>query len=145
MEECLMSSHLRRLVLAAAVLTMPSVALSQQGTSSAAKKVTPGLYQVVADPNFSAGMDMSVFTMRIDGDSSLVIEQAGALAARARLWYEGEHMLWSDLEGQLMCPGTAKYKLSIAEDGKSFRLSPVEDPCAERSAIVAQIKMVLKM
>ena len=79
-----------------------------------------------------------------EGDSIMFIEQSGSLMSRSRTSYEGEHLVWTDLEGQLMCPGQAKYKLTISEDGKTVRLAPVEDGCGERSAIIAQVSFVRK-
>jgi|JI102314A2RNA_FD_contig_101_455841_length_938_multi_4_in_0_out_0_2 hypothetical protein len=137
-----MPTLLRRLMLAAVLVAVPSVAFAQNGT--APRKITPGTYQVVPDQNFSGGMDVSVFTTRFEGDSLLIIEQGGALMTRSRMSYEGEHLVWTDIEGQLMCPGQAKYKLTISEDGKTVRLAPVEDGCGERSAIISQVSFVRK-
>lgn len=138
-----MSTLLRRLALVATILVVPSLA-SAQGGSPPPKKIAPGIYQVVPDQNFSGGMDVSVFTARFEGDSIMFIEQSGSLMSRSRTSYDGEHLLWTDLEGQLMCPGQAKYKLTISEDGKTVRLAPVEDGCGERSAIIAQVSFVRK-
>ncbi|HEX4932895.1 MAG TPA: hypothetical protein VFV33_06940 [Gemmatimonadaceae bacterium] len=140
-----MTSPLRRLAFATLFVT----ALGAMGTEASAqsappRKIAPGTYQIVPDQNFSGGMDVSVFTARFDGDSIMVIEQGGMMMTRSRVAYEGEHLTWTDLEGSLMCPGTAKDKLSISEDGKTVRLAPVEDGCGERSAIIAQISFVRK-
>lgn len=130
----------RRLTIVALCLVLPAAATAQgNGTAT---RIAPGTYRVVPDSNFSAGMDVSAFTMRFEGDSVMVIEQAGAMVTRSRTSYEGEHLVWTDLEGALACPGVAKYKLAIANDGKRVRLTPVEDGCPERSAIVAQISLV---
>lgn len=133
---------LRRLLLAAVMLAVPSFAAAQNGSSP--RKIAPGTYQIVPDQNFSGGIDVSVFSARFEGDSIMVVEQSGALMSRSRLAYEGEHLLWTDLEGQLSCPGQAKYKLTISEDGKTVRMAPVEDGCGERSAIIAQVSFVRK-
>ena len=137
-----MSTLLRRLALAAMIFVVPSLASAQGGSPT--RKIAPGIYQVVPDQNFSGGMDVSVFTARFEGDSIMFIEQSGSLMSRSRTSYEGEHLVWTDLEGQLMCPGQAKYKLTISEDGKTVRLAPVEDGCGERSAIIAQVSFVRK-
>lgn len=143
-----MIPRLRRLAItilvvgaAAAVSAVGSIASAQ---AAAPRRIAPGTYQVVADQNFSGGMDVSVFTARFEGDSIMVIEQGGMMMTRSRMAYEGEHLTWNDLEGSLMCPGTAKYKLTISDDGKTVRLAPVEDGCGERSAIMAQVSFVRK-
>ncbi|MFN8666213.1 MAG: hypothetical protein U0164_03325 [Gemmatimonadaceae bacterium] len=140
-----MIPRLRRLALTAlAVAAVGGVGSVASAQTAAPRKITPGTYQVVPDQNFSGGMDVSVFTARFEGDSIMVIEQSGMMMSRSRVAYEGEHLTWNDLEGSLMCPGTAKYKLTISEDGKTVRLAPVEDGCGERSAIIAQVSFVRK-
>ena len=144
-----MTNALRRLfrplvaasLIAASIGALPSHASAQ---AAAPRKITSGTYQVVPDQNYAGGMDVSVFTARFEGDSLMVLEQSGMMMTRSRIAYEGEHITWTDLEGSLMCPGTAKYKLTISEDGKTVRLAPVEDGCGERSAIVAQVSFVRK-
>lgn len=125
-------------LLSALVLSAPALASAQ---SSAPKKIAPGLYQIVPDANFAGGIDVSAFSMRFDGDSLMVVEQSGAMLTRSRTSYEGEHLVWTDLAGELMCPGVAKYKLVFSDEGRSIRLTPVEDACVERSAIIAQISL----
>lgn len=133
-----MSFLLRGALAAALVLALP---LSVQAQANAPRKITPGVYQVVPDPSFAAGFDVSAVNMRFHGDTIMVIEQGGAVMARARTSYEGEHLVWTDLEGELMCDGVAKYKLAFSDEGKTIRLTPVADACAERSAIIAQISL----
>lgn len=133
-----MSTLLRRLFVAALVLVLPAVASAQ---SSAPKKITPGTYSVVPDPSFAAGIDISVFTIRFEGDSLMVTEQSGAMMTRSRTSYQGDQLQWTDLEGELTCPGVAKYKVAITDEGKTVRLTPVEDGCPERSAIISQISL----
>ncbi|MBK6489167.1 MAG: hypothetical protein IPF98_20480 [Gemmatimonadetes bacterium] len=136
-----MTSLSRYALLSALLLSVPAMASAQ---SSPAKKIAPGVYQVVPDANFAGGMDLSAFSMRFEGDSVMVIEQSGAMMTRSRTSYDGEHLVWTDLEGELMCPGTARYKLVFSQEGRSIRLTPVEDGCAERSAIIAQISLQRK-
>lgn len=133
-----MSSQLRAALVATLFLAVPAVAHSQDG---APRKIAPGIYQVVPDPSFAAGFDVSAFNMRFVGDTLMVIEQGGAMMTRSRTSYEGEHLVWTDLEGELMCGGVAKYKLVFSDAGRTIRLTPVEDACAERSAIIAQISL----
>lgn len=136
-----MASLLRYALLSALVLSVPTMASAQ---SSTAKKIAPGLYQVVPDANFAGGMDVSAFSMRFEGDSLMVIEQSGAMMTRSRMSYDGEFLVWTDLEGELMCPGSARYKLIVSQDGRSIRLTPVQDGCEERAAIIAQISLQRK-
>ncbi len=133
-----MSTLLRRVLVAALVLVLPSMASAQ---SSAARKIAPGTYVVVPDANFAGGIDVSVFTIRFEGDSLMVTEQSGATMTRSRTSYQGDQLQWTDLEGELTCPGVAKYKVAISDEGKTVRLTPVEDGCPERSAIIAQISL----
>jgi hypothetical protein len=133
-----MSSLLRGALAAALLFIVPALAEAQAGAS---RKITPGVYQVVPDPSFSAGFDVSAISMRFHGDTVMVIEQGGAMMTRSRTSYEGEHLVWTDLEGELMCAGVAKYKLVFSDEGRTIRLTPVEDACAERSAIIAQISL----
>lgn len=145
-----LSSHTlpasRRRALAAvpvilAVLFLPA---STDAQAASAKRIPSGLYQVVPDQNFSAGMDVSAFTVRFEGDTLMLVEQMGATMTRSRMTYEGEHVTWTDLEGQLMCPGVARYKFVISNGDRTVRFTPVEDGCGERSAIIAQVSMVRK-
>jgi hypothetical protein len=133
-----MSSLFRGALAAALLLALPARAEAQ---ANAPRKIAPGVYQVVPDPSFAAGFDVSGFNMRFHGDTAMVIEQGGAMMTRSRTSYEGENLVWTDLEGELMCPGVAKYKLVFSDEGRTIRLTPVEDGCAERSAIIAQISL----
>lgn len=135
-----MRTFARLLTIAALCLALPAAAAAQGNGPT--PRIAPGTYRVVPDSNFSAGMDVSAFTMRFEGDSIMVIEQSGAMVTRSRTSYEGGHLVWTDLEGALACPGVARYALTLTEEGKRVRLSPVEDGCPERSAIVAQVSLV---
>jgi hypothetical protein len=128
------------LVAMGALAAQPAAARAQGAPS--AKRIPSGLYQVVPDQNFSAGMDVSTFTVRFEGDTLMLVEQQGTTMTRSRMTYDGEHVTWTDLEGQLMCPGVARYKYVLTNDDKTVRLTPVEDGCGERSAIIAQVTMV---
>lgn len=126
----------------AALMVTP--ARSEAQSAAAARRIPSGVYQVVPDQNFSAGMDVSAFTVRFEGDTLMLVEQMGTTMTRSRMTYEGEHVTWTDVEGQLMCPGVARYKFTVSSDDKTVRLTPVEDGCGERSAIIAQVAMVRK-
>ncbi len=137
-----MQTLVRRLAMILVVSLLPSLVVAQG--AAAMRKIPAGVYQIVPDSAFSAGIDMTAFTMRFDGDSLMTVEQSGTMMSRAKITYEGDNILWTDLEGELMCPGTAKYKITFKASGASFRLTPVEDPCDQRSAIVVQIQLVKK-
>ncbi len=133
-----MSTLLRRTLLAVFVLVLPTLASAQSATG---RKIVPGTYQIVPDPSFAGGIDVSVFTIRFEGDSLMVTEQSGATMTRSRTSYQGDQLQWTDLDGELTCPGVAKYKVSFSDEGRTVRLTPVEDGCPERSAIIAQISL----
>lgn len=136
-----MALPMRYALITALMLTVPALASAQ---SSPPNRIVPGVYQIVPDPNFAGGIDVSAFAMRFEGDSLMMIEQSGAMLTRSRTSYDGEHLVWTDLEGELMCPGVARYKLVFSDQGRSIRLTPVQDACAERSAIIAQISLKRK-
>lgn len=140
-----MPTRVRRLMLAFVVF---AIALGLAGHSAQAQSATAlrripaGVYQIVPDSNYSAGMDVSTFTMRFDGDSLMTVEQGVTTMSRARTSYEGELILWTDFDGDLMCPGTAKYRISFDATATVLRLTPVEDPCDQRSLIISQVHLV---
>ncbi|MEP7383349.1 MAG: hypothetical protein ABI910_16795 [Gemmatimonadota bacterium] len=133
-----MPTLLRRALFAALVLALPTVASAQ---SSVPRKIPPGTYLIVPDPTFAGGIDVSVFTIRFEGDSLMVTEQSGAMMTRSKTSYQGNQLLWTDLEGDLTCPGVAKYTVAFTDEGRTVRLTPVEDGCPERSAIIGQISL----
>lgn len=133
-----MRTSLRTLVFSLAVAALPMTAHAQGATS---KKIPSGVYSIVANPNFSGEVDVSMFTIRFDGDSSMVTEQGGTTFLRSKITYVGEELTWTDVEGQLSCPGTSRYKYVIDEKG-DVRLTPIEDSCPERSGVLAQVRLV---
>jgi hypothetical protein len=120
-------------------LAIPTLA-SAQG-ANAAKKVPPGTYVLVADSGY-AGPDVSTFTVRFEGDSLLVAEQEGQLMVRSKLTYEGQDLVWTDLEGNVMCPDVGRYKVTLGEG--FVRFVPVSDPCDGRLQVVANVRFVKK-
>ena len=142
-----MPMRVRRLMIAFVVSAIPAVLGTQSANAQSAaalRKIPAGVYQIVPDSNYSAGMDLSNFTMRFDGDSLMSVEQGGTMMSRARTSYAGELILWTDFEGDLMCPGTATYRISFDATATVLRLTPVEDPCDQRSLVVAQVHLVRK-
>ncbi|MEO7963500.1 MAG: hypothetical protein ABIT38_06270 [Gemmatimonadaceae bacterium] len=134
-------SLVRRALLIIAVIAVASPRVAQ-AQASAAKKIPSGTYSIVANPNFSAEVDVTAFTIRFEGDSSMVTEQNGTVFIRSKLTYVGEELTWVDTEGQLSCPGTSRYKVAIDAANGDVRLTPVEDSCAERSGVLSQVKLV---
>ena len=142
-----MPTRVRRLMLAFVVSAIPLVLAGNSANAQSAtalRKIPAGVYQIVPDSNYSADMDVSTFSMRFDGDSLMSVEQGGAMMSRARTSYEGELIHWTDFDGDLMCPGTAKYRISFDATATVLRLTPVEDPCDQRSLIISQVHLVKK-
>lgn len=129
----------RTLVLLA--LCLSPAALLAQGAPVPAR-IPSGAYRVVPDPTAALGVDVSAFVLRFEGDSSLVVEQGGMLLTRARVQVAGDEVTWTDLDGQMVCPGQARYKLTLSDDRRTLRLTPVTDGCAERSMVVSQVSLV---
>ena len=152
-----MPTRIRRLMIAFVVAAVSAALATQSANAQSAaaqsanaqsaaalRKIPAGVYEIVPDSNYSAGMDLSNFTMRFDGDSLMSVEQGGTMMSRARTSYAGELILWTDFEGDLMCPGTAKYRIAFDATATVLRLTPVEDPCDQRSLVVSQVHLVRK-
>jgi hypothetical protein len=110
-------------------------------TSAQEKKVTPGLYEMVPDANFSADFDPNGVIIEFT-DAQMTATMQGQLLVKSKISLAADIMTIEDLEGQVACPGIAKFKITFSDKG--FRLTPVEDPCPERGAILAQVTMVKK-
>lgn len=131
-----MKSFLRLLLIPLLVaLVLPSDAAAQD------KKFTPGTYAIVPDANFSAGFDPTGLVVEFSA-TEMVATMQGQLMVKSKISLTGDIMTIEDLEGEVACPGMAKYKVSFTDKG--MRMSPVEDPCAERGAVLSQITMVKK-
>ena len=152
-----MPTRIRRLMIAFVVAAVSAALATQSANAQSAaaqsanaqsaaalRKIPAGVYEIVPDSNYSAGMDLSNFTMRFDGDSLMSVEQGGTMMSRARTSYAGDLILWTDFEGDLMCPGTAKYRIAFDATATVLRLTPVEDPCEQRSLVVSQVHLVRK-
>jgi hypothetical protein len=125
------------------LLLVPAILVSLLAAEGGAqeKKVTPGLYEMVPDANFSAGFDPNGVIIEFT-DALMTATMQGQLLVKSKISLAGDIMTVEDLEGQVACPGIAKFKVSFTEKG--FRMTPVEDPCAERGAVLAQVTMVKK-
>lgn len=131
-----MLSFFRRLCLPLALLaTVPMAAGAQD------KKIAPGMYELVADANFSAGFDVTGVVVEFT-ETTMTAMMQGQLLVKSKIAISGDIMTIEDIEGQVACPGIAKFKVTISDKG--VRMSPVEDPCAERGAVLAQVTMVKK-
>ena len=152
-----MPTRIRRLMIAFVVAAVSAALATQSANAQSAakqsanaqsaaalRKIPAGVYEIVPDSNYSAGMDLSNFTMRFDGDSLMSVEQGGTMMSRARTSYAGDLILWTDFEGDLMCPGTAKYRIAFDATATVLRLTPVEDPCEQRSLVVSQVHLARK-
>jgi hypothetical protein len=126
--------------LSVAALLVPVTSQAQNG---APKKIPAGIYSIVPNPGFTGEVDVSAFSIRIEGDTSMVVEQGGTVFIRSKITgYNGDEVTWTDAEGQLSCPGTTRYKFAVDEASGDVRLTPVEDSCPERSGVLAQVRLV---
>jgi hypothetical protein len=132
-----MKSILRVTTLSLALLlAAPNVLQAQD------KKIAAGTYELVPDANFSGGgFDVAAVLVEFT-ETHMTAFMQGQLLVKSKITIVGDEMIVEDLEGQVACPGIAKFRLSFTEKG--FRMTPVEDPCAERGAILAQVTMVKK-
>ena len=124
-----------RSLLAVALLAIAAPAATAQA------KIPKGTFELVPDANFAAGFDVTGILVEFT-DSTMTATQAGNLVVKSKLVVSGEFVMLTDLDGQAMCPGEAKYQFKATEKG--FRMIPVEDPCAERAAIIGAITLVKK-
>ena len=116
-----------------------SAGAAAQNAGGASAKVPPGTYTLVPDTGY-AGPDVSAFTVQFIGDTLLIVKQAGLMVVRSTLKYEGPVMLWTDLEGEMMCPEPARYSVTV---GKDFvRVTPVVDSCEGRATVTSGVRMV---
>ena len=129
---------MRRLVLTLTLFLAPALARAQ----AAPARIPAGPYRVVPEPSAALGVDVSAFLLRFEGDTALVIEQAGMLMTRARMQFEGDVLAWTDLDGQMVCPGQARYRFTLSDDRTTLRLAPLADGCAERSMVVSKVSLV---
>ncbi|MGQ0649397.1 MAG: hypothetical protein ACT4P7_17730 [Gemmatimonadaceae bacterium] len=130
-----MKSLLRAFVLPLALI------VAVPGDGAAQTKIPPGSYELVPDSNYSAGFDVSGLVLDIT-ETTMSALQAGTVLVKSTLTFSGDVVTLNDTEGQVACPGAAKYKVTITQKG--VRLTPVDDPCAERSAVLAQVTLVKK-
>jgi hypothetical protein len=123
------------LVIAAVALMVPAESGAQE------KKITPGIYEMLPDANYSAGFDPNGVVVEFT-EGTMTATMQGQLLVKSKISLAGDIMTVEDQEGQVACPGIAKFKVTFTDKG--FRMSPVEDPCAERGAVLAQVTMVKK-
>jgi hypothetical protein len=72
----------------------------------------------------------------------MTASHAGTVLVKSTTKINGVVITLTDVEGQVACPSPATYKVTVSPKG--VRLAPVEDPCAERSAVLAQVTLVKK-
>lgn len=125
-------------VLACVVLLLAVVS----DVSEAQRALPVGSYQVQAGEGFAGGFDLSTVTVDV-AEGSWTIMMGAGLVAKSNIKFEGtDHVTITDLEGEMMCPGTAKYQ--IAKTDKGYKLTPIEDPCPERGDIISTLLFVKK-
>lgn len=123
------------------LLPLLVVALAPDVSGAQGKTIPAGTYAMVPDPTFSADFDPAGVSIDFTA-TEMTATMQGQLLVKSKISVAGDIMTIEDLEGQVACPGIAKFKVTFTEKG--FRLTPVEDPCAERGAILAQVTMVKK-
>lgn len=128
-----MKTLLRALVLPLALLA------AVPATSAAQVKIPAGTYSMVPDANYSAGFDVSGVVVEFT-EGTMTASQAGTVLVKSTTKMSGDVITLTDVEGQVACPSPATYKVTVS--AKGVRFAPVEDPCAERSAVLAQVTLV---
>lgn len=119
---------------------LPLALLAVVPTASAAQvKIPAGSYEMVPDANYSAGFDVSGVVVEFT-EGTMTASQAGTVLVKSTTRMNGDVITLTDVEGQVACPSPATYKVTVS--AKGVRLAPVEDPCAERSAVLAQVTLV---
>ncbi len=124
-----------KVLAAAAVLigTVPAVAHAQRA-------LPVGAYQILPGEGFAGGFDLTTVTFDVE-EGGWTILMAGSLVAKSTLKFEGADIVMiTDLEGEMMCPGTAKYQVKKTDKGHT--LKPLEDPCPERGEIISTLLLV---
>ena len=128
-----MKSLLRALVLPLALLvTVPAA-------SDAQAKIPPGTYGLVPDATYNVDFDVSSVVIEFT-ENTMTALAGGTILVKSSFTIAGDVMTITDLEGQVACPSVSKYKVIISDKG--IRVTPVDDPCAERSAVLAQVTFV---
>jgi hypothetical protein len=122
-------------------LVLPLAFLLVAPEASAQVKIPTGTYEMVPDANYSAGFDVTGIVIEFT-ESTMTASQAGTVLVKSTTKMNGDVITLTDVEGQVACPSPATYKVTISQKG--VRLAPVEDPCAERSAVLAQVTLVKK-
>ena len=130
-----MKSLLRLLVLPLAFLALASVSAEAQ------VKIQPGSYELLPDSNYSAGFDVAGVVIEFT-ETTMTALQMGNVLVKSMIKRAGDVLTLTDVEGQVACPSESKYKLTTSPKG--FRLTPVEDACAERAAVLSQVTFVKK-
>ena len=128
-----MKTLFRALVLPLALLAVVPAA------SEAQVKIPAGTYEMVPDANYSAGFDVAGIVVEFT-ETSMTASQAGTILVKSTTKMAGDVITLTDVEGQVACPSPATYKVTVT--AKGVRMAPVEDPCAERSAVIAQVTFV---
>lgn len=130
-----MKNLLRAFVLPLALLLVAPAAAEAQ------VKIPVGTYELVPDANYTAGFDVAGVIVEFT-ETTMTASQAGTVLVKSTTRMNGDVITMTDVEGQVACPSPATYKVTVS--AKGVRLAPVEDPCAERSAVLSQVTLVKK-
>jgi hypothetical protein len=116
-----------------ALLLVPALAGAQD------VKIPKGTYAIVPDSTFSADFDVTGIVSEVT-ETTMTTTQAGAILVKSNLSFAGDVVSFTDVEGQFMCPGVAKYKVML--NAKGFRIVAIDDPCVERAGVLNQVAFV---
>ncbi len=128
---------LRLFVGAALALAIGATTASAQTATS----VTPrGTYAFVPDSGY-AGPDLSGLMITFAEDNTMVVGAPdGSLIVKSKLVFDNGVMTLNDQDGTNVCQYAGKYR--VVGELKTFKLTLVEDGCADRAAIITAVKFV---
>lgn len=129
-----MTSLVRGLAVAALLACItPVVAHTQHA------KIASGTYVMVADSGFALDVPLASITL-VFSDSTMTANMDGRMIIRSRLAAAGDQITMTDYEGEMACGTPAKYKVVVT--AKGLRLTPIEDVCEQRSAVLAAVTLI---
>jgi hypothetical protein len=125
----------RKAILATVALFAVTASVSAQQPV----RIPAGTYHVVPDSTYAADFDATGIVSEVTA-TTMTTTQAGTLLVRSNIAFEGDVMSFSDVDGQFLCPGVAKYRVIL--NAKGFRVVAVDDPCPERAGVLNQVSFV---
>lgn len=129
-----MSSLVRALIVGAIVAATTPLEAESQNT-----RIPSGTYTLVADSGFTLDVPLASITL-VFADTILTANVDGQMVIRSRLMLAGDKLTMTDYEGEMACAMPATYKVEIKPAG--LRLTPLEDTCTNRSAVLAGVTLI---